>query len=203
MHKHLRVLAPALAIAFGASACAGGLGNLGALGDILGAGAGQQQGQITGEIQQVDTQQQAIFVQTQDGRSGGVRFDQNTVVYYQQQQYPITALERGDVVAMQVQETGGGDLYVSRIDVQQSVREGAGGSDTRQLQQFAGQIRQIDHQRGTFQIQTQNGQLFTVSLPYNPPDATVQYFHRLSAGDTVRLEGRALGGGRVEIYRFL
>ncbi|HEU0078166.1 MAG TPA: hypothetical protein VFQ76_10985, partial [Longimicrobiaceae bacterium] len=108
------------------SGCAGT--NLGALGDILGGamgGAGGQpgQGQMVVEVQGVDTRQQVISVRTQQGQQGNVLFDQNTIVTYQNQQYPVTALERGDVVAMQVQQTQQGQPYVSRIDVQQSVQE--------------------------------------------------------------------------------
>ena len=187
--------------------CSGGLGNLGAIGDILGAGmpgGGPQQGQLAAEVQQVDTQRQLIQVRTEDGQSGSVRFDQNTQVVYQQQQYPVTALERGDVVVMQIQQDSQGNLYASRVDVRQSVQErtGQGSTGAGQLQQVAGQVRQIDRDRGLFELQTQYGAV-TVSLPFNASQAAVQYFNRLRTGDSVRLEGTPLGNGRIELYRFL
>jgi hypothetical protein len=55
-----------------------------------------------------------------------VLYDQQTVVVYRQQQYPVTALERGDVVNLQLLQTGQNDVYVSRVDVVQSVQERTG-----------------------------------------------------------------------------
>ena len=75
--------------------CAGG--GLGTLGEVLGgvltpAGGAGQQGQVRVEIQGVDTQRQTIDVRTEDGQSGSVLFDQNTVVVYRQEQYSPAAL---------------------------------------------------------------------------------------------------------------
>jgi hypothetical protein len=55
-----------------------------------------------------------------------VRYDQQTAVVYQNQQYPVTALEQGDVVNLQVVQNGSNDLYASRIDVVQSVQDRTG-----------------------------------------------------------------------------
>ena len=210
MRYSIRHLAAAAFTVVTLSGCAGT--NLGALGDILGGamggqGAGQN-GQVVVEVQGVDTRQQVIQVRAQDGQQGNVRYDQNTVVSYQNQQYPVTALERGDVVAMQLQQGQQGQTYVSQIVVQQSVQErtGQGGQGTvggsGQMQQMYGRVGQIDHNRGMFQLQTQQGTV-TVSLPYNPGNATTDYFNRLRTGDNVRLEGTFTGNGRVELYRFI
>lgn len=104
---------------------------LGSLGDILGAiggpGSAQQQpAQLQAEVQQVDANGQRIHVRTQQGQTGAVRFDAQTVVVYRQQQYPITALERGDIVVMQLHEISQNELYASRIEVTQSVQERTG-----------------------------------------------------------------------------
>jgi hypothetical protein len=190
-----------------ASGCAA-LGTLGTLADVLGGagglpGSGGQQGQLTAEVTQVNANQQAIHVRTQDGRSGSLRYDQNTVVVYRQQQYPVTALEPGDVGQFQVQESSGNALYVSRVDVVQSVQERTGQGGSSQLVQIAGQVRQIDHSRGQFELQVQGGGLVLVTLPFNPGTATVDRFNRLRAGHTVSLEGHAVSTGRVELTRFL
>jgi hypothetical protein len=186
--------------------CSAGLGNLGGLGDILGGGtSGSQQGQVTAEVQQVDTRQQRVYVRTQSGQSEAVMYDRNTQVVYQQQQYPVTALEQGDVVTMQLQQDPQGNLYAGRIDVEQSVQErtGQGSVGSNGFEQLAGRVGQVNYQQGLFQLQSQYGGTVTVSLPYNAPQATVQYFQRLRTGDSVRLEGTPLGSGRVELYRFL
>jgi hypothetical protein len=210
MRYSIRHLAAAAFTVTALTGCAGT--NLGQLGEILGGamggagGAGQQQGQVVVEVQGVDTRQQVIQVRTQDGQQGNVMFDQNTVVSYQNQQYPVTALERGDVVAMQLQQTQQGQTYVSQIVVQQSVQERtgqtSGGSVGGQYQQMYGRVGQVDVSRGMFQLQTQQG-TYVVEMPYNPGAANDDYFRRLRQGDTVRLEGTMIGNGRVQLYRFL
>ena len=214
MRHSIRHLAAAAFTVVTLSGCAGT--NLGALGDILGGamgggmgGAGQQ-GQVVVEVQGVDSRQQVISVRTEQGQQGNVMFDQNTVVTYQNQQYPVTALERGDVVVMQLQQTQQGAPYASRIDVRQSVQERTGqtggasypGSATAQMQQMYGRVGQVDYERGTFQLQTQQG-TYVVQMPYNPGPATNDDFRRLRTGHTVRLEGTIVGNGRVELYRFI
>jgi hypothetical protein len=181
--------------------CAGNaLGTVGeVLGTVLGQPAGSAQGQVAVEIRGVNTQQQVIQVATQDGQSGNVRYDQNTVVVYRQQQYPVTALERGDLAVIHVQEAQG-VTYVSRVDVQQSARERTGTGTA--LVQMSGRITQINHSAGTFVMQTQGGSV-AVSLPYNPPQATLNYFHQLRVGHDVRLEATMISTGRAEIHRFL
>ncbi|MEW5928654.1 MAG: hypothetical protein AB1941_14395 [Gemmatimonadota bacterium] len=200
-----------LAALLAAPGCAGGgLGNLGTLGDILAGAAGvpgsgqQQQGQVVAEVQGLDTQRQLIQVRTQNGQTGSLLYDQNTVVVYQQQRYQVTNLERGDVVAIQVQQTNQGSPYASRIDVQQSVQERTGQTTGGGVgvQQFTGRVGQIDHQRGMFQLQTSYAGNVVVSLPYNPSSTVVNQFNRLRSGDSVRLEGTEVGNGRVELYRF-
>jgi hypothetical protein len=179
-----------------AARCSGN--TLGTLGDILGMPSGAQTGQLTAEIRQVDTQNQRIQVAAEDGQTGYVEFDQNTVVVYRQQQYPVTALERGDVVTIQVQQDSRGKLYTSRIDVQQSVQERTGSSGLRQLY---GRVGAIDLNRGTFILQTQSGNV-SISLPYNPARTTLDYFRRLRTGDTVRVEATMTGNNRAELSRF-
>jgi hypothetical protein len=193
-------------LAFTLAGCGGN--TLGQIGEVLGQAAGvpagaAQTGQLTAEIRSVDTQRRLIQVATQDGQTGSVQYDQNTVVVYQQQQHPVTALERGDIVVMQVQQTQNA-MYTSRIDVQQSVqdRQGTGSTGTGSIMQFNGRVAQINHNEGWFVLQAQNGNV-TVALPYNPPQATLNYFHSLRVGSTVRLEATSAGSGRFQIHRFL
>jgi hypothetical protein len=197
----LRALSTLLVCA--AAGCSGN--TLGTLGDILGSGmpSGATSGQLNAEVRQVDTQNRQIQVLTSDNQSAWVQYDQNTVVVYNQQQYAVTSLERGDYVRMYVQQDSRGTLFTNRIDVTQSAQDRTGGTygDSR-IMQFYGRVTSIDQQRGTFVLQTQNGSVI-VSLPYNPPRATSDYFYRLRAGDTVRLEATMIGTNRAEIYRFL
>lgn len=185
----------------------GGLGEI--LGTVLGGGAGQQgqgQGQLLVEVQQVDTRQQAIHVRTQEGRTGAVRYDQNTQVIYRNQQYPVTALERGDVAQIEVQQLQNNEIYVSRVLVQQSVRERTGQGtnvpgSVGGVQQVSGRVGQINGQAGMFELQTPGGTI-TVSLPANATAATVNRFRSLRTGESVTIEGSYVSASMVELYRF-
>lgn len=211
--------AAACAMVLATTACAGG--GLGGLEQVLGGvlGGGQQQnGQIVAEVQGVDTRNQIIRVTTQQGQTGDLRYDQNTVVSYQNQRYDVTALERGDVVALQIQQLQNGQAYVQTVVVQQSVQDrnggtyggntggtyggNTGGTYGNNVQQFTGRVAQVDYNQGWFSLQTSNQGTITVSLPYNPGAATTDQFRRLRQGDSVRLEGTVLANNRVELYRF-
>lgn len=102
----------------------GGCSNLGSIGDILGSVLGgqqqQQQQQLDAEIQQVDANNGRLYVRTQDGQNGTIRVDSQTQVVFNNQRYPVTSLERGDVVRIQLQQTQNNELYASRIDVLRS-----------------------------------------------------------------------------------
>jgi hypothetical protein len=194
-----RLVIPAAVLSM--SACGTG-GTLGTVADVLGTVLGQPaaggSSQVAVEIRGVNTQQQTLQVATQDGQSGAVRYDQNTVVIYRQQQYPVTALERGDLAVIHVQDVQG-SAYVSRIEVTQSARErtGSGG-----VVQMAGRVAQVNQNASAFVLQTNRGNI-TIYLPVNAPQATVNYFRQLRAGDQVQLEATMISSDRAEIYRFL
>ena len=204
MKSFARAIADALPLSV--AACAGGgAGDLGEiLGSVLGGGAGGQggTGTLVVEVQGIDQQQQEIEVLTEDGQRGPIRYDRNTTVVYQNQQYPVTALERGDVVEMRIQQLSGGGYYTDYITVRQSAQDRGGstggGGD---LVQASGTVRQIDYQRGIFSLQTNQG-TFTVSLPYNPSAGTVDRFESLDSGDRVTIEGYVVASDRIELVRF-
>lgn len=195
----------ALALTLAASGCAqmGGLEEV--LGGVLNPAGGQQQGDIVAEVVQVDTRQQALHVRTQDGRTGAVRYDDRTRVIYQQREYPVTALERGDIVALQVQQGSGGQTYVHTVHVQQSVQDrgGAVGGQQGQLEVAEGTVGWVDRDQGRFELRGSYGGSVVVSLPYNTSRADIDRFNRLRANDRVRVEGRRVETGRIELVRFL
>ena len=200
--------AVALALPLSIAACAGGGGgDLGQiLGSVLGGGAGGQgggTGTLVVEVQDIDQRSQEIEVLTQDGQRGPVRYDQNTAVVYRNQQYPVTALERGDVVEMRIQQLSGGGYYTDYITVQQSAQDRGGSSSggTGNLIQASGTVRQIDYQRGLFTLQTNQGTV-TVALPYNPSAGTVDRFESLDSGDRITIEGYVVANERIELVRF-
>ncbi|HLM69633.1 MAG TPA: hypothetical protein VK358_18975 [Longimicrobium sp.] len=205
-------------VALAAMLSATGCAQAGALGEILGGvmgpqGQGQQGqgqgGQVVGEIQGIDARQGVMQIRTQNGQTGNVRFDQNTRVVYQQREYAVTALERGDVVAFQVQQDQRGNAYTNYIQVQQSVQDRSG-QNTQQggsygnngVQRFAGTVGYIDTQRGTFELRTQNGSA-QVALPYGASSQDAQRFRGLRSGQSVTLDGQMVAQGRIDLVRFI
>lgn len=211
-----RILGLRLA-ALAAMLTATGCAQAGAIGDILGGvlapqGQGQGQGQggqVVGEVLAVDTRQQVIQLRTQNGQTGNVFFDHNTRVVYQQREYNVTALERGDVIALQVQQDQRGNAYTNYIQVQQSVQDRGGTSQggtynggSAGVQRFAGTVGNIDTQRGSFELRTQNGTAL-VALPYGVSQQDAQRFRSLRSGQNVTVEGRYVAQGRIDFQRFI
>ncbi|HEU0054004.1 MAG TPA: hypothetical protein VFQ39_12550, partial [Longimicrobium sp.] len=118
------------AVVAGLAVAGAGCSQLGTVGDILGGlgGVGGTGGnsEVYGQVQYVDTQRQVLQVTTQQGQTGNVYFDNRTRVVYQNQEYNVTALERGDEVAMRIQQANGGGAYTDYIQVTRSVQEAGG-----------------------------------------------------------------------------
>lgn len=192
-------------LAIGASsACssAGGLGGI--LGDVLGGGS--QQSQLTGTIQNVDTRSQQISIRQSNGQTATVTFDDRTQVSYQNQNYPVTALEYGDEVTARIQR-GGNSSYTDLVQVNRSVSgTGTGsrntGSGTGNVQSLQGIVRRVDTQNGIFTTDAGGNVLLTVSMPYNASRNDVSRFQNLRIGDNVRFYGIFLNNSRVELRNF-
>lgn len=179
------------------SACANsGLGNI--LGSVLGGGGNE----LAGTIQGVDTRNQQIGIIQSNGQTVGVRYDNNTRVIYQNQNYPVTALENGDQVVARIQDNGNGSYYTDSIQVTQSVQNGGSGTGSGNVQSFQGTVRQVDIQNGLFTIDGGTGYVVTVSMPYNPTRADLNRFQNLRQGDQVRFYGVALNNTRIELRQF-
>lgn len=186
--------------AFSACSSSGGLGGI--LGDVLGGGS--QQNQITGTIQNVDTRSQQISIRQSNGQTATLTFDNRTQVTYQNQNYPVTALEYGDEVTARIQ-SGGNSSYTDLVQVNRSVSgtgSGNTGTGTGNVQSLQGVVRRVDTQNGTFTTDTGGNVLITVSMPYNASRNDVSRFQNLRIGDNVRFYGIFLNNSRVELRNF-
>jgi hypothetical protein len=193
-----------LALVLVVGGCAGGLG--GVLGDILtGAPAGQDgQAVVTVEVQQVRQPQQQIIVLTRDGQQGPILYDQNTQVVYQNQQYPVQALERGDVVDMRVHQVQQG-YYTDLIQVRTPVQErnaGAGTPGQPNVYRVEGTIGAIDAARSVFTLDMTQGGTVEIVLPSGASAADQERLRQYRSGDYVRVEIRPLDQQRAELVRF-
>jgi len=92
----------------------------------------QQYSTIRGTVRNVDTRNQTIELENTNWVSGFrtnnsssrfvVRYDQNASVDYNGQMYPLTNLERGDVVDVQLQDLGSSNYVAQRLVLIRNVR---------------------------------------------------------------------------------
>ena len=187
-----------------AACAAAGCSQLGGLGSVLGQpGAGSAQGgQVEAEVRAVDTGRQELDIRTTDGQNATVRYDNRTRVIYQDQEYPVTALEYGDLVVLNLQQSGN-SYYTDVIQVRQSVQDRTGtGTATGALTRLSGTVGQIDYDRGLFELRTNNNVTVAVAMPFGASAADADYFRRLRRGDHVTVEGRYVTQNRFELDRF-
>ena len=184
------------------TACA----NTGGLGGILGSvlGGGQGGNQLQGAISGVDSRSQQIGVQQSNGQTVWVRYDNNTQVVYQNQNYPVTSLERGDQVVANLQDAGNGTYYASAIQVTQSVSSSGGvyGPTNGTVQTYQGTVRQVDRANGWFTVDEGNVGRITVTLASGLSQADLNRFGNLRAGDYVRFYGTRSSNSQVVLRQF-
>ena len=188
-----------------ASACS----QLGGLGNVLGGMGQPQASQVSGTVQGVDTRNQQIALLQSNIQSVVLLFDAQTQVTYQNRNYAVTNLERGDRVTARIQATNDGGYHTDLVQVDESVSgsigtvyrsNGSSGSGT--VQSLQGTVRQVDRSNGLFTLDIGNYNVLTVSLPYNTSQAHQNRFQSLRAGDQLRLYGMFLNNSRVELRRF-
>ena len=171
----------------------------GGLGDIFGGVLGGTN-QVSGTVQGVNTRTQQLGITQTNGQTATLTWDNNTRVVYQNQNYPVTALERGDQVTARIQSTSGGAYYTDLVQVDQSVSgPSSGGSGS--VQSLQGTVGQIDRSNGLFRLDGNSASVI-VSLPYNVRQADLNTFNNLRVGDRVRLYGVFLNNSRVELRQF-
>ncbi len=198
--RHVAAVATMLILA---TACS----QLGGLGSVLGGVGAPQASQVSGTVQSVDTRNQQIVLQQTNGQSVGLQFDAQTQVTYQNRNYSVTNLERGDRVTARIQATNNGGYYTDLVQVDESV-SGSGGTvygsngSSGNVQTLQGTVRQVDRANGWFTLDVGNANTLTVSLPYNPSQNDVNRFQNLRPGEAVRLYGVFLNNNRVELRRF-
>jgi hypothetical protein len=179
-------------------ACAGNLGNI--LGGVLGNGtAGSSQ--LSGTIRGVDSRYQQISIQTSNGQTVPVSYDNQTQVVYQNQNYSPTALENGDQVTARVQASGS-NYYTDYVQVDRSVGTNGAGTVSSNVQLVQGTVRQVDRRNGLFTLDMNNSATVTVTLPYNARSADVTRFNSLRSGDFVRLYGTYLSSAQIQLAQF-
>jgi hypothetical protein len=175
----------------------------GGLGNVLGSAVGTRQGAspISGYVQRVDTRTQVIVLQSSNGQSVDILYDNDTKVVYNNRSYPVTSLDRGDRVTARVQSTRRG-YYTELVQVDQPVQGSDGSTASGNVQTILGTVHDVDTQNGLFSLDIGSGTLVTVSMPYSPSRADQKRFQSLLQGASVRIAGVYLNSSRVELRHF-
>jgi hypothetical protein len=196
--QHLRRGAAGALMLASVGACAGNLGNV--LGGVLGGGNAQSN-QLSGTIRGVDSRSQQISIQSSNGQTVPVYYDNQTQVVFQNQNYSPTALEYGDRVTARVQANGN-SYYTDYVQVDQSVSGTGTGTASGTVQLLQGTVRQIDRRNGVFTMDMNGSNTLTVTLPYNVSTNDANRFNNMRSGDVVRFYGTYLNNGQVQLRNF-
>lgn len=186
------------------------------IGDILGGGSNPQSNyEIRGTVESVDLNSRSIFLTNVSGTNtsmlsnGGsgntvrVYYDERTPVDFNGQQYRPADLERGDQVAVRVDESGN-QLLAESMTVLRDVSGSGSSSPTYPSSgsyesNIRGTIRYIDTSRRTIEVDRGNGYTTVVEFDTNTP---VRYNSQtynpidLERGDEIDIRARDLGNGR-------
>jgi hypothetical protein len=161
--------------------------------------------EIVGELTGIDMRLKEIYLRpTQDNSSRSlvrtIRFDDGTQVIYRGKEYPVSSLEEGDVVALQVwnRDRGG---WTNLIRVQQNSRDRDLSSS--ETQRIEGTVERVDASAAMFELRATSGANVRVSLPPNAQRSMADQVERLHRGNRVLAEGRYLSRDRFELDRLL
>jgi hypothetical protein len=199
-----------LTLALALTAIAGCSDNIALVGrDTLPVGSTQTvPDEFVAEVERINTGSREISLRPNDGRTRVVGYSTDARVLYRGREYPVTQLEAGDIVAMQLRQDSRGNSFTDLIRVQESIRDRdqSRGGITRPgtgIQTVDGRVEQVDFPRSSFEIRDQSRERVLVSLPDNARRSDVDRFRALRSGDYVRVEGRFLDRERFELEGFL
>jgi hypothetical protein len=83
------------------------------------------QNEIVATVERVDTASREIYLRPNKGRPGMVTYSAETRVMYRGREYPVTQLEPGDIVALQLGKDSRGNPHTHLIRIQESSRDRA------------------------------------------------------------------------------
>lgn len=165
---------------------------------------------LVAEVERVDISSRSIYLRENNGRSRVVTYSADARVLYRGREYPVTQLEAGDLVAMQLIQDSRGNSSTELVRVQESIGERRQnqnrGASTRPeigMETVDGTVERVDLLRNWFEIRDPRGERIFVSLPGSAREAAIDRFRALHPGDYVKVEGRFLEHDQFELTAFL
>jgi hypothetical protein len=155
---------------------------------------------LYGEVRSLDTRRGRVQLREDRGRDVTVRYDGRTRVHYGSRQYPVTSLQRGDVVQVRLAYDRNGNAWADRIDVRNSV--GDRRVATARVVRLDGRVRGVDPSRRFFTVEADRGRPVMVLVSRRLDRDDARRIERLRRGDRVRADVRPLRGDEVELVRF-
>jgi hypothetical protein len=162
---------------------------------------------MQGEIRTIDHRQSRMQLRDTRGRNQIVEFDRRTVVVYNNRQYRVSQLQRGDQVRVRVQSGYGRYPIANRVEVRRAARDRGGWDDrgratATRVERIEGTVGRVDPRRGVFTLQRAREGTITVYLPNRVSNADNRRFERLRRGERVRAEVRMTQRNTAELVRF-
>lgn len=208
MHNFKSLAAASLCVVL-LAAC----GSSGGLGDILGGGSSNQAAEIRGTVDYVDTNNQTIRLTNVSGltnmlSSGGgntavVYYESNTPVAYNGQSYRPENLERGDQIAVRVDQSNN-RLIAEEINVTYNAGGTAGSNypsnSGSYVSSVRGTVRYVDTSRRSIEVDRGSGSPVFVEFETNTPVYYSNQTYRvadLERGDEVDIRVRDMGSNRL------
>lgn len=174
------------------------------LGDILGGGTSRRDNyEIRGTVESVDTGSRTILLSNVSGytnmlSSGNtlrVYYDAQTPVTYEGRSYRPENLERGDQVAVRVDEEGN-TLVAESVTVLRDVSAGTGGSYASSVR---GTVRFVDTSRGLIELDRGYNSTMVIEFQSSTPVRFGNQTYRvadLERGDEIEVRYNDLGSSR-------
>lgn len=160
---------------------------------------------LVGAVERVDLAARRLYLR--DGEPRSIPYSEDAQVFYRGRVYPLSRLNPGDIVAMQVKRDRHGDSYVDLIRIQQQTAGNRPcGEDLRwapQIETLAGTVESVNRRDNSFELDNRPGQTVLVGLSENVRDSDWERFRTLRSGDHVRIEGKFIECGRFEMLSFL
>jgi hypothetical protein len=200
-----------LALAAAALLLAGNTGCASAMDEMRAPSPGARAQILEGEVRAVDARRGQLQLRERSGRTHTVRLDNRTDVVYRQRRYPVSALERGDIVRVRVLRRNNTN-WADRVEVRETARDarmarsrtdGRGVGVGTRVERLDGTVGVVDARRGYFTVRRTRQPDVTVYVPRRMGRDDERRLDRLRRGERVRVEVRGLDrNNRAEFVRF-